>query len=52
MSYEEMQKSIADHDRQIASVVSLLATLAERITGLVNLAEIQNARLTRLEDGL
>jgi hypothetical protein len=49
MTNEEMQHSIEAHDRQINSVVALLATLAERLNSLVHLAEIQNQRITRLE---
>jgi hypothetical protein len=52
MTFEEIEKSIKAHDRQLDVVVSTLASLAERLTQLVNLAEIQNARLTRLEDRL
>jgi hypothetical protein len=51
MTNDEMQKSIEAHDRQIDSVVSLLASLAERLNSLVRLAELQNERITRLENG-
>jgi hypothetical protein len=50
MTSEEMQKSIEAHDRQIDSVVSLLASLAERLNSLVRLAELQNERISRLEN--
>jgi hypothetical protein len=49
MTFEEMQRSIEAHDRQIGAVVSLLASLSGRLDQLVRLAEIQNARLDRLE---
>lgn len=50
MDWQEMEKSIAAHDRQIEAVVTLLASLSGRLDQLVRLAEIQNARLDRLED--
>lgn len=49
MSGEEMERSIEAHDRQIGSLVELLASLSGRLDQLVHLAEIQNARLNRLE---
>lgn len=49
MTSEEMQRSIEAHDRQLDTVVSLLASLAGRLDQLVHLAEVQNARLERLE---
>jgi len=52
MTFEEIEKSIKAHDRQLEVVVGTLAGLAERLTQLVNLAEIQNTRLTRREDRL
>jgi hypothetical protein len=51
MTSEEMQRSIEAHDRQIGALVSLLAGLSGRLDQLVRLAEIQNARLERLEGG-
>ena len=50
MTNEEMQRSIEAHDRQLDTVVGLLASLAERLNSLVRLAELQNARITRLEE--
>jgi hypothetical protein len=50
MTNEEMQRSIEAHDRQLDTVVGLLASLAERLTALVRVSEIQNARLMRLEE--
>jgi len=50
MTNDEMQRSIEAHDRQLDTVVGLLASLAGRLDSLVKLAEIQNARLTRLEE--
>jgi hypothetical protein len=50
MTSEEMQRSIEAHDRQLDTVVALLASLAERLSSLVRLSEIQNERLTRLEE--
>ncbi len=50
MTGKEIETSIKAHDRQLDVIVSTLASLAERLTQLVNLAEIQNARLTRLEE--
>jgi hypothetical protein len=50
MTFEEMQRSIEAHDRQLDSVVALLASLAERLTALVRPSELQDARLRRLED--
>jgi hypothetical protein len=57
MTYKEIQKSIESHDRQLNALISWLADFSERldkqeknIDGLVRLAEIQNERLTRLED--
>lgn len=50
MTNEEMQASIEAHDRQLNTVVALLASLAERLSTLVGVTEVQNARLTRLED--
>lgn len=52
MTFAEIEKSIKAHDRQLDVVVATLASLAERLTQLVNLAEIQNTRLSRLEDSL
>lgn len=52
MTFEEIEKSIKARARQLEVVVSTLAGLAERLTQPVNLAEIQNTRLTRLEDRL
>lgn len=49
MTNDEMQASIEAHDRQLDTIVGLLASLAERLASLVTLSEIQNARLTRLE---
>jgi len=49
MTNEEMQRSIEAHDRQLNTIVGLLADLADRISGLTRLAEIQNERITRLE---
>lgn len=50
MTNEEMQRSIEAHDRQLNTVVGLLASLAERLDSLVRLAELQNTRITRLEE--
>ena len=50
MTNKEMQRSIEAHDRQLDTVVGLLASLAERLNSLVRLAELQNARITRLEE--
>jgi len=49
MTFEEMERSIQAHDRQLDTVIHLLADLANRLNGLVRLSEIQNERLTRLE---
>jgi hypothetical protein len=49
MTNDEMQRSIEAHDRQLDTVLALLASLAERLSSLVRLSEIQNERLTRLE---
>ena len=46
MTNHEMRRSIEAHD----TVVGLLAPLTERLASLVNLAELQNQRMTRLED--
>ena len=46
-----MERSIEAHDRQIESVFRLLASLSGRLDQLVHLAEIQNARIERLEGG-
>lgn len=51
MTNEEMQRSIEAHDRQLDTIVGLLASLAERLNSLVRLSEIQNERLTRPEEG-
>jgi hypothetical protein len=45
-----MQRSIEAHDRQLNTVVSLLASVAERLNSLVRLAELRNARIARLEE--
>lgn len=50
MTNDEMQQSIEAHDRQLDTVVGLLASLAERLESLVRLAELQNTRITRLEE--
>jgi hypothetical protein len=50
MTNEGIQRSIEAHDRQLDTVVGVLASLAERLDSLVRLAEIQNSRITRLED--
>ena len=44
MTFEEMERSIAEHDRQIDTVVHLLADLAKRLADVVRLSEIQNQR--------
>lgn len=49
MTYQEMQKSIEAHDRQLDTIVRLLASLADRLTDLVRVTELQNTRLSRLE---
>ncbi len=51
MTNEEIQRSIEAHDRQLDTVVRVLATLAEDLNQLVKVAGIQNARITRLEGG-
>lgn len=51
MTNDELQRSIEAHDRQLDTVVALLASLAERLNSLVRLAELQNQRITRLEGG-
>lgn len=50
MTPEEFKERDEKRDRQLDTVVSLLATLAEQISGLVRLADIQNQRITRLEN--
>jgi hypothetical protein len=52
MTNDEMQRSIEAHDRQLDTVVSLLASLADRLNSLVRVAELQEARLARLENRL
>lgn len=49
MDNEQIQKTIEAHDRQLDTVVGVLASLAERLDSLVRLAEIRNERITRLE---
>jgi hypothetical protein len=49
MDNEQIQKTIEAHDRQLDTIVGVLASLAERLDSLVRLAEIQNERITRLE---
>jgi hypothetical protein len=49
MTNEEMQSSIEAHDRQLDTVVGVLASVAERLDSLVRLAEIQNERISRFE---
>ncbi len=49
MTFDELQRSVESHDRQLDAIVSTLASLSERLTQLTTLAEIQNARITRLE---
>jgi hypothetical protein len=49
MTHEEMQRSIEAHDWQLDTVIGLLASLAERLSSLVRLSEIQNERSARLE---
>jgi len=49
MTNEEMQRSIEAHDRQLNTVVALLASLAERLSSLVRVSEIQHERIARLE---
>jgi hypothetical protein len=44
MTNEEMQRSIEAHDRQLNTVVALLASLADRLNSLVRLAELQNEK--------
>lgn len=46
---EFLTQSAAKHDAQLDTVVGVLASLADRLSGLVRLAEIQNERITRLE---
>lgn len=50
MTNEEIQRSIEAHYRQLETVVGQQASLAERLDSLVRLAELQNSRITRLED--
>jgi len=52
MTNEEMQASIAAHDRQLDTIVSLLASLADRLNSLVHVTELQHERLTRIETKL
>ena len=49
MTLEEVERSIEAHDRQLNTVVHLLADLANRLSDLVRVSEIQNERLSRLE---
>ena len=44
-----MQRSIKAHDRQLDTVVGVLASLAERLNSLIRLAELRNEWLTRLK---
>ena len=41
MTHDEMQKSVEAHDRQLNTVIALLATLSERLSELVRVSEIQ-----------
>jgi mRNA degradation ribonuclease J1/J2 len=50
MTNEQITRTIAAHDRQLDVIVATLASLAERLKQLTDLAELQNKRLTRLED--
>ncbi len=50
MTPEDMQRSIEAHDRQLDTIVGLMASLAERINALVRVSELQHERLKRLED--
>ncbi len=50
MTPEQMQRSIEAHDRQLDTVVGLLASLAERLNALLRVAELQHDRITRLEE--
>jgi hypothetical protein len=49
MTNDEMQHSIEAPDRQLDAIVKLLASLAERLSELLRVTEIQNTRITRLE---
>ncbi len=49
MTNDEMQHSIEAHDRQLDTIVKLLASLAERLSELLRVTEIQNTRIMRLE---
>ena len=50
MTFEELRRSVEAHDRQLGTVVGLLASLAERLSALVRVSELQDTRLRRLED--
>jgi len=49
MTGEEAQRSIEADDKQLNTIVGVLASLAERLNSLVRLAELQNERITKLE---
>ena len=49
MTNDEMQKSIEKHDRQLDTIVALLASLAERLSDLTRIAEIHERRIEGLE---
>ena len=51
MTNEEIKRSIEAHDRQLDMIVGVLASLAERLSALVRVSELQHERITRLEDG-
>jgi len=50
MDINEIQRSVEAHDRQLDTIVAVLASLAERLDSLVRLAEIQDRSITRLEE--
>jgi len=50
MTFDEIQCSVEARDRQLDTVVALLASLADRLSALVRVSEIQDARLRRLEE--
>jgi hypothetical protein len=50
MTYEEMQRSIESHDRQLDAIIQILATVSESLASLERTASIQNERIKRLED--
>ena len=50
MTNDEIRKSVEARERQLNTIIALLATLSERLGELVRVSEIHHQRITHLEE--